>query len=505
MIVPNMTKGFLCSALVGISMTNPAFGADFWISKQGSDSNSCASEGSACASIQKGISLAMPGDSVNIKEGVYIEDSSSSPHTAKCTWLSGSPVSSLCVVRDGTKARPIVIQAAPGHEGRVIIDNQSTRMGIHTENYDYIHIKGLTLRNNAVTGIASWGQPQNAVADPSLLGVGVIIENNAIYNTKGKWGINTAGIHMWGTKDWIVRNNRIDTVVEEGRAGNGIQSYGVINALIEHNHITNASNGIFWKDHYVLDKTQRGFVVESEIRYNLIDASGHGVLISIRGADSAEAGKNYIHHNIISGMQTDGYGIRAAMAGAYGISGPIKIEHNLIDGADKVRVTGISIDSSTDIKLSGNIFLGVARAFELVTHNKTKRPSLKYSNHNVFAPPFLVMLDLYGDGHPVVRVGSLSDLQSKKASDAVSLKLDYPDSKSKLYEAQDLVQNASVGNYRYTTKFAADKFMPDGSNAGPYQYGNEDIGPTENSLAVSTAPEPAQSKPLSPKATVIVK
>ena len=491
----------LQSSLLLFALTATAHSAEYWVSKQGNDSNSCASEASSCASIQKGISLAMPGDSVNIKAGVYIEDSSRSPHTAKCTWLSGNPISSLCIVRDGTKAKPIVIQAAAGDEGKVIIDSQSIRMGIHTENYDYIHIRGLTLRNNAVTGIASWGQTQNAVADPSLLGVGVLLENNAIYKTRGKWGINTAAIHMWGTKDWVVRNNRIDDVEEEGRDGNGIQSYGVINALIEHNHITNTDAGVFWKDHYVLDEKTRGFVVESEIRYNLFEVRKHGVQVSIRGAESPEAGKNHVHHNIIRGLNNGAYGIRLAMAGAYGISGPITIEHNLIDGTGTSNFIAISIDAAKEIYMAGNIILRAQNHIDLVTHSSTKQPLLVSSNYNVFDTSFKAVIDKYGKT-PSISVNSLASWSALKASDAVSLGVNYPDNRSKSYPAEEIVQNIATGNYRYTAKFAAEKLMPNGTNAGPYQYGNENIGLTEVAFVAPASAGP--SKPESPKATLIV-
>jgi hypothetical protein len=496
------------SGLVCVSLIHTAYGAEYWISKQGSDSNNCTSEASSCATIQKGISLAMPGDTVNIKSGIYIEDSSKSPYTDKCTWMSGKPISSLCIVRDGTKANPIVIQAAPGHERKVILENQSVRMGIHTANYDYIQIKGFTIRNNVVTGIASWGQTENAVADPARLGVGVLIENNAIFNTKGPWGVNTSAIHVWGTKDWIVRNNRIDDVDEaddnSARDGHGIQAYGVINALLENNHITNAGSCVYWKDHYVLNEVSRGFVVESEMRYNLFDCQTVGVLISIRGTDSPEAGINYIHHNIIRGMQNDGNGIRVGMSGAYGISGPIRIENNLIDGGGKTRVTGVSIDSATEARMVGNIFLRTSDELELVTYSKTKKPLLVSSNYNVFDGSFEAIVDRYGD-YPTVQVRNFEQWKSMRSGDAVSLGVDFPDSKSKIYQARDVVQNIDVGNYKYTANFAADKFMPNGTNAGPYQYGNEVIGLTDASaVATSSVPDSTSSKPVSPEAKLII-
>ncbi len=78
---------------------------------------------------------------------------------------------------------------------------------------------------------------------------------------------------MWGSKDWVVRNNRIDKVVQgDGtRAAAAIQAYGVINALVEHNEMTNVEFGVYWKDHFIKDASRRHFF-ESEIRFNKINA-----------------------------------------------------------------------------------------------------------------------------------------------------------------------------------------------------------------------------------------
>jgi len=72
---------------------------------------------------------------------------------------------------------PSPFKQAPGRSGEVILDSQLERIGIHTMTSDYIHIKGLTIKNNYVIGIASWGQVQNAVANMDTLSIGIVIEN----------------------------------------------------------------------------------------------------------------------------------------------------------------------------------------------------------------------------------------------------------------------------------------------------------------------------------------
>jgi len=49
---------------------NPAYSIDFWVTKNGNDDNTCTSEqNDACLTIQKAISLAIAGDTINITPG----------------------------------------------------------------------------------------------------------------------------------------------------------------------------------------------------------------------------------------------------------------------------------------------------------------------------------------------------------------------------------------------------------------------------------------------------
>jgi len=59
--------------------------------------------------------------------------------------------------------------------------------------------------------------------------------------------MNMSGIGMWGSKDWVVKNNLIDTAytIDSTRGAAGIQAYGTINALIEHNEIKNCQQWNF--------------------------------------------------------------------------------------------------------------------------------------------------------------------------------------------------------------------------------------------------------------------
>lgn len=462
-----------------LSTTSFLFANEFWVSKSGNDNNGCSNKNSdACLTIQKAISLTRPGDTVSITSGTYIEDSYNSPYTPKCYWLDNDPAS-ICINTSGTVSNPIVIQAAPGNEGKVIIDSELKRIGIQMHNTNYIHIKGLALINNYIIGIASWGQVENAVADESRLSIGCVIENNRFYNTAGPWGKNISAIGMWGTKNWIVRNNIIDKVltINDPRPASGIQAYGVINALIENNTISNVAYGVFWKDHYVKDNISRGTWFESEIRYNRIHANSIGINIGIRGSLSPEAGENYIHHNIIYGYGNNGAGIYSGLAGAYGISGAIRIEHNILDGGNN-RTASVSLDANAQAYLKGNIFTRSDIDIELKRFSETKVVKIMSSDYNIFDDSFKIIADRYSK---VVSARYYSDLpkwQAAQKTDLLTLGVSNPDQHStkKLYTS--LFVDVDKGDYSYLPGSAAIGFMKDGSNAGPYQYGNEVIGST---------------------------
>ncbi len=453
-----------------------SFAKTIWVGKNGADSNGCThAVTDACLTIQKGISLAVAGDTVNIGEGTYIENSASSPHVARCIW-SGDRHGSLCVYQSGTRSSPITIQAAPGSEGRVVIDSQNQRLGIHLMHSDYIHIRGLRFINNHTIGIASWGQTENAVPIEDKLSIGVVVERNTILNTHGVAGDNISAIGMWSSRDWVVRNNYIDGVTAAGSTiASGIQSYGVINALVEHNYIANVGYGIFWKDHFVRHATNRGTWDEAEIRYNKISARDAGVLIGIRGENSPEAGANYIHHNIFYGIGDEGSGIRGSMSGAFRTSGALRIEHNLFDGEGR-QGAAVVIDGHDPVTFIGNISTRTNMDLELIAYESNKLVKLTSSNYNVFDSSLNIGVDVYGSSLQAKYYTSLQNWRAVTASSAATLSLSNPDRNSITASASQLFDNLTDRNYRYRSNSPAIGLMPDGSNAGPYQFGNEIIG-----------------------------
>lgn len=457
--------------LAGLLLSQPLSAAEFWVSTTGADTNNCSSLALACKTIQKGISVLNPGDTLYIKAGTYIEDSSKTTFAKRCSWFDVT--ASLCAVKSGTINNPITISAAPGDERKVIIDSESVRAGLQLNSNDYIVFNGLTFKNQHTVGISNLGQAENAVADIPKLAEGIVVQNCSFFNTHGNAGGNISSIAMWGSKDWIVRNNLIDGVSAGGTTvASGIQSYGVINALIEHNTIRTNGFGIFWKDHFVKDLTTRELWQESEIRYNYIQAPKVGVRISIRGAGSPEAGHNYIHHNIITGLDKSGIGIEYAMAEAFAISGDLVVKNNLIDGNWNTSSVGLSVDAAKTLTVDGNIFMRLNVPLQLLKYHDTKLVSLVQSNSNIYDNKVVIIADRYSTTTKLF--DSLAKWNAVQSGSLKTVATNSPDSKSLTVNSDFLFDD--VVRYKYNIKSPALNFLGIGKSAGPYETGTETIG-----------------------------
>jgi hypothetical protein len=456
--------------------------AEFWVSPTGLDTNNCSTQLAACKTIQRGISLLNPGDTLYIKAGTYIEDSSTSSFTKRCGWFD-PVVASICITKSGTPDKPITISSAPGDERKVIIDSQSIRAGLQIQGHDYIVFNGLTFKNQHTVGIANWGQAENNVADIARLAEGIVVQNSSFFNTHGNAGGNISSIAMWGSKDWVVRNNLIDGVTAGGSTVTaGIQSYGVINALIENNTIRNAGFGIFWKDHYVKDLNTRELWQESEIRYNYIDVPKVGIRVSIRGENSPEAGHNHFHHNIITGLTDSSFGIEYAMSGAHSISGKLTVNNNLIDGQGKTSTVGLSVDAARELNVYGNIFRRLTVPLQLIKYSDTKLVSLAYANFNIYEPKVTIIVDRYST--TTKQFNLLTDWKGVKTGPYLTVDVNSPDLGSIGVHSDILFDNFS--KYTHHSESPALNFLAQGKHAGPYETGTEVIG-------VSYAESPPQS------------
>ncbi|CAM3666815.1 hypothetical protein VA7868_00176 [Vibrio aerogenes CECT 7868] len=493
----NASQSWFRAFLISFPLLTTASGvlaADmYYVAKSGDDANNC-SQTQPCFTLQRGVSQLQPGDTLNIGAGIYSDIGSSSTYFNGGTTENGTTpkVSDWLIAfdRSGTRDNPITIQADPANQGEVILDGgylgveSANRVGgIMIRHHDYIHFKNFTIRNVSAAGIYNWDH-EGEVEDPDHISYGVVIEDMTIHHVGNV--DNLAAIGMWSSKDWIVRNNHIYDVYRDhekdyGKKGAGIQSYGTINALIEHNLFEDVGSGIFLKDHYVINAETRAPVFESEIRFNLIRATRSGVQIGVQ--PQTEAGANYIHHNIV---HTTGKTAKAILYNMAAVSEPTtapqRVEHNLLYGENSKDTTAIRLSGVADVSVKGNIISGYNKVLNSVYI--TNHPAgLSDSDYNIFAANGkMAFLDAYSasGGYTPVSYTSLASWQTALASGSVTLKFDHPDTHSLSSSVTDLF--SELNTFAYADNSPATALMEDGSNAGPYQTGNEVIGINKGSL-----------------------
>ena len=110
------------------------FAKGYYVSKAGSDSNT-GTFSSPFRTIRQGVSYLLPGDTLYVREGTYVE--------------------TVVITRSGTVTSPIVIMAYPGEEP--VIDGQdklpSRDWGdLVVLRGDYIHMSGFEVKNSNVNG-----------------------------------------------------------------------------------------------------------------------------------------------------------------------------------------------------------------------------------------------------------------------------------------------------------------------------------------------------------------
>lgn len=459
-------------------------GIIYHIATTGND-NSSGTNSQPFRTINKFISVAKAGDTAQIHAGTYVETTENNPYVAASFWFDGVRVS-IGMRSSGTANNPITLMALPGDEGKVIINSNNQRLSIFTNGFDYWQLYGLRIENSLEFGIGSPSKA-NLTTPPTDddLAIGWRIENCLIKGVTPTLQGNTAGIGMWASKDWIVRNNRI-TNIQNGVNGNGsvryysgIQAYSTINSLVENNYIE-AGVGIFLKDHFIKSLSPRATYFEYEIRNNIFNVTSIGVTTTIKGSPNIESGSNYIHHNIMYGFN-DTENANLAISGNPVYAGnTFRFEHNLVDMPTNLAASAVAVSDHNDTIIKGNIFTGGTVIYEMRGGSDTKT-ALTYSDYNLFShiSNFQMALDRYGNV-PTKWINDFSWWQTLKLGDAFSLKLSNPDQHSKLVAASSLFQDKTNHDYHAKTGAPSLGVMSDGSNAGPYQNGNETIGLLSN-------------------------
>jgi hypothetical protein len=376
----------------------------------------------------------------------------------------------------GTATNPITLMAFPGDEGRVTLDSQKVREGIFANGQDYWQIHGLRLVNSLDWAISSnplTSGDLNYVHSLDEMTVGWRIENCLIRDVVASAGGNSGGIGMWHTKDWIVRNNRFALI--GGGAAAAAHSFGTTHSLFEHNYVE-ASVGVYLKDHMLRRINPRGTSFEYELRYNMMNVSS-AFVSSIKGTPNVESGSNYIHHNISYGSTWEDNYTRVVNGSATVPGAEFRFEHNLVDMTGAPYGVAFEVFGSENVRSKGNILLtpGAYAVRRNVDPNIVSN-ALRYSDYNLFENAVFLMDSVFEPSRSFVKFGDLSEWQAARTTSAGTLKMNNPDSHSKVITASATFVNRAARDYRYKAGSPALNLLGQGNHAGPYQTGNEIIG-----------------------------
>ncbi|NOU34161.1 MAG: hypothetical protein HOO96_40230 [Polyangiaceae bacterium] len=425
-------------------------GTVYHVAPGGSD----GADGSAATpfkTINQFTNVAKAGDTAQIHAGRYREDVKDNPG-----FRGNERLITFAAQSSGVPGNPITVMAFPGDEGKVIVDGENVRNGMHGRGQDYWQVYGLRFENAFHNGIGQYSQAAVAIPNADDLAVGWRIENCYVRITGSVPLENGTAVAMGGTKDFIVRNNRIVATSTTF----GVHGYGLINALVENNYIE-GMNGIYWKDHHLSSLNPRTPVFESEIRFNDVRALLVGVRFSLRGSPNVEGGSNYVHHNTIYGAGEAA--LEATGDPAYGPSKTVRFEHNSVYAAspDAVAVSTVNYE---DVRVYGNVLAGRQMALDLRAGPYT---ALTASDYNAFGTA-MFFTDHYGTNNKMF--STLASWQALLGAQTSCVKFDRPDVHSILLPAgeQTFVDGPS-GNLHLSPTSAARGKLPDGTDLGAYQ------------------------------------
>lgn len=454
-------------------------GTIIYVDKAATGANNGTTEADAFTQLQSALMTANPGDLILAKRGVYIENTETNPLTSGLSdlrWYSTVPTA-LTTNRSGTLEMPIYLEAFPGDEHLVIIDGEGLRSGFHMRHASYWQIRGLTFRNCYAMCIGHWAEEDVEVPNYNLLGKNLVIENNHFLDSVGGTEGNICHIAMWGTMNTVVRNNLFDGVTEDlttgtalGYGGIAVQAYCTINALVEHNEFYRVGLGVYWKDHHIKDSVTREKNFEGEIRYNWFECTRSGFYMSSRQG-STEAGHNYIHHNVFV-KNTEG-AIQTRTPASKEAGGRLIVEHNMIDGTGYSGAKGIIADGQGPIVVKGNIGIRLDRFIFTKKYGERIIATVGPSDCNIFDNGRFTLAAYSTDQ---IHINTLAEWKGMAANAARGLLFSNPDPNSVNVGAYTICTAIDSKDFTLKPAGPAIGFMPDGTNAGPYQYGNEVIG-----------------------------
>ncbi len=390
-----------------------------------SDSNT-GTETAPWKTIQKAANTLVAGDKVWVKAGIYTELSSAEPNTS---------VTALKPRNSGSAGNEIVYEAFPGDI--VVLDQKKSGIGFYIYGLSFIRVSGFEVRN-------TWGSAlytRNGASD-------ITFEYNYIHNIDGQTGSNVGGIRFDQVVRPTARNNTIHTI-RVGGVTNGnaacIHSYGMEDALIENNNLSDAYNGVYHK----LSTGRIGAM----IRRNVIHNVKLGIYYDVQGGGSPGHVNQRATQNVIYNSERGVY-LRAKNASPS--NDGFYVWNNVID----TSLYGVIFDNAKNVDIYNNVIIGPLSKQAIASRSKVI--SINRIDYNAYFNSDYFVMDQYGSSQ--VNYSSLSSWQSGEGFDTNSIMGD------------PLFVDRALNDYRLTNSSPLIGAGMNGENIGAYLTGNEVIG-----------------------------
>lgn len=447
---------------------------EYYVSKKGDDDlNDGLSPERPFRTIKKAVSVATEaGTTIYIMRGVWKEVSGVNFYGVDCA---------IGPLYDGKKDLPITFKAFPGDENLVIFDGEYRRCAAVTGNHDYIEFENIIAVRNRLAAIATGaGNRPIYWEDVTKINRGLAVRGCYLYDTVGSKGENIASIRADMTRDLTVTDTTFDRVTQDNKPGThtqGIIAYSTANAKISNCYFKTMPTGIHWKDHFLHQEDNRHIELESEISMNRFNTYSHAVKLST--GTKTPYGNNHIHHNIGDGITVGIYAVSANAPDIYP-GGYILSEFNAWNLNKGNLSSGINVDVGDYVHNYGNITTNYAKG-AIMTHQTHKKPTVKItkSDYNIYDSQNFVMRLGNNDAYPLVPLNetNLNRWKTLTTKSHIHLGVNYPDMHSIQAKLAEIYNDPLNGDFTYTEESPAIGFMPDGTNAGPYQNKNNVIGP----------------------------
>jgi hypothetical protein len=456
------------------------------------------SETNAAKSLQHVIDQGVlgPGVAIYLMAGTYWE-------TPRNDNMYGKSCYILNASSSGAAGNPCAIQAAPGHEGKVIFDGQGPdgsysyqQLAIYVGSISYIRLQGLIITRYGPVAIgfsrlAAANDPRCTVGWQPRDGIEVIdcvfadIIDGVPPSSKDG---NPSAIRNDGTRGMLMRNCFGTEIYTVGDSSRGMLVQGFTIADLRCTQCTGWSlNSIAWpKQNSVSPEGKVWQIIEIDHCYT--EDGYFGITWGQLQNEYCAHGHQQYHHNIVftalggkqntSGLNNQQTGNASGHPdfGREFIQGRTDHYHNaaIVGGNstyNSYQVNGIELHSV------GNICWGGRGSCRWTQEIRNPREGLHESDYNVYGSPRSWELSIDGVYGNNIKYSSLTAWQAAQPGDSVSLgnmiagQFD-PNSVASNDKAECFVdwENRDL---RLPEGSPLVGMMPDGTNPGPYQYGND--------------------------------